>query len=86
MILSRLVVKWLEIIIEVGLWLILVFGFIGGTTLGNSFFGSLGMGLLSMFASGLFASVLFGFFILLNSINRSVTRLVEVAELRGGAK
>ena len=86
MILSRLVVRWLEIIIEIGLWLILIFGFIGGTTLGSGFLGSLGMGLAIMFAGGLFASVLFGFFILLNSINRSVTRAVSIAESREATK
>ncbi len=77
MILSKLVVSWLEWIIEIGLWLILIGGFVVGTTLGSGFFGSLGMGLATMLGGGLLGAGLFGFFIVLNSINRSVAEIRE---------
>ncbi len=83
MILSKMVVKWLEVIIEVGLWLILLVGFIAGWSLGSSFFGSLGMALLTTLGAALSGAALFGFFILLNSINKTVTKISESSSHSG---
>ena len=82
MILSKLVVKWLEVIVEIGLWLILVLGFVAGFSMGSGFFGSLGLGLAVMMGCGIAGAMLFGFFILMNSINRAVAQLLTIANGR----
>ena len=48
MIMSKLIVKWLEWIIEIGIWLFLIAAFIGGLQVGNGFFGSLVSGVISV--------------------------------------
>lgn len=70
MFLSKLVVKWLEWIIEIGLWLTLVAAFIGGLNVGDGFFGSLIAAIISTTMAGVFASLIFGGFIILADIRR----------------
>lgn len=70
MFLSKLVVKWLEWIIEIGLWLTLVAAFIGGVSVGDGFFGSLVAAIVSTVMAGVFASLIFGGFIMLADIRR----------------
>ena len=70
MILSRLIVQWLEWIIEIGLWLSLIGAFVMGVGIGDGFFGSLISGILAVVFSGVACAILFGFFIVLNDIRR----------------
>jgi hypothetical protein len=75
MFLSKLVVKWLEWIIEVGLWLTLVAAFVGGLRVGDGFFGSLLTAVISTVMAGVFASLVFGGFIILADIRRLLTEI-----------
>lgn len=75
MFLSKLVVKWLEWIIEIGLWLTLVGAFIGGFTVGDGFFGSILSAILFTVMAGVFASLVFGGFILIADIRRLLADL-----------
>jgi len=77
MILSNLIVKWLEWIIEIGLWLLLIACLISGIKMGEGFFGSIFGGLLSVLVGGVFGALVFGFFIVLNDIRRILKVAVE---------
>ena len=70
MFLSKLVVKWLEWIIEIGLWLTLVGAFVAGFSYGDGFFGSIISAFVSTVMAGVFASLIFGGFILIADIRR----------------
>lgn len=70
MILSKLVVTWLDWIVEIGIWLFLIAAFVGGFSAGSGFFGSVIGGLVGVLFGGITAAVVFGFFILLSDIRR----------------
>jgi len=70
MYLSKLVVKWLEWIIEIGLWLTLVAAFVAGIKMGDGFIGSLITGVFFTVMAAVFASLVFGGFIILADIRR----------------
>ncbi len=80
MILSNLVVKWLEVIIEIGLWVFLAGCLVAGISAGSGFFGSLVAGVLSLILGGVFAAVFFGIFIVLNNINQNMAELLRIAK------
>ena len=75
MILSQLIIKWLEWVIEIGLWLSLIGAFIAGWSVGNGFFGSLISAILATVATGVFCALVFGAFILLMNISESLKRI-----------
>ncbi len=77
MILSKLIVKWLEWIVEIGLWLLLIACLITGIKMGDGFFGSIVGGLLSVLVGGVFGALVFGFFIVLSDIRRILKVAVE---------
>ncbi|MFC1776443.1 hypothetical protein ACFL3I_03770 [Pseudomonadota bacterium] len=80
MILSNLVVKWLEVIIEVGLWVFLISCFVAGFSAGSGFFGSLVSGILSLIVGGVLSAVFFGVFILLKQIERHLSELLQITK------
>ena len=79
MFLSKLVVKWLEWIIEIGLWLTLVSAFIAGLKMGDGFFGGLIAAIIATVMAGVFASLVFGGFIMLADIRRLLAEKAEIA-------
>lgn len=70
--LSKIVVNLYTILLEIGLWLLLIGGFIGGWQAGG-FLGALG-GLIS---SAIFGAVFFGAFLVLNDIRNRVKAIEE---------
>ena len=82
MILSKLIVKWLEWIIEIGLWALLVGFFTYGFTIGDGFFGSIFLGLFSLLIGSIFSALTVGVFLVLNDIRR----ILEVAVKKDDAE
>ncbi len=76
MVLSRLAVKWLEWVIEIGMWLTLIGAFIGGFTAGDGFFGSLIGGIIATVVAGVAAALIFGGFVVLIDIQKNVKKIV----------
>lgn len=77
MILSKLIVKWLEWIVEIGIWLCLIAAFVTGIKMGNGFFGSILSSVLYVIGAGIFCAVVFGFFILINDIRSMMKKQIE---------
>jgi hypothetical protein len=77
MILSKLVVKWLEYIIEIGLWASLVGAFVAGIKVGDGLIGSLFSGIVFTIGAGIFCALVFGFFIVLNDIRNMLQQALE---------
>lgn len=82
MFLSRLIVKWLDWIIEIGLWIFLVSAFLSGFYWGEGFFGSIFGGLIALVGGGIVAAVMFGFFILLSDIRRMMKSALDAQAAR----
>jgi ABC-type multidrug transport system permease subunit len=70
--LSKIVVNLYTVLLEIGLWLILIAGLIGGWQAGG-FLGAIG-GLIS---SAIFGAVFFGAFLVLNDIRARVKVIEE---------
>ncbi len=70
--LSKVVVNLYTVLLEVGLWLLLLSGFIGGWQ-AYGFFGAIG-GLIS---AAIFGAVFFGAFLVLNDIRSRVKAIEE---------
>ena len=79
MIMSKIIVKWLEWIIEIGIWLSLLSAFAGGWGYGSGFFGSLFSAILATVFAGVFCALVFGAFIVLMDIRTAVNRIDERA-------
>lgn len=75
MIMSKIIVKWLEWIIEIGIWLTLLFAFIAGWGYGSGFFGSLFSAILATIFAGVFCALVFGAFIVLMDIRTTVHKI-----------
>ena len=82
--LSKLVVKWLEWIIEIGIWLSVVGAFVAGVRMGDGFFGSLVSGIFFMVVSGVFCALIFGAFIVLMDIRTLLKRAVDGQSVGSG--
>ena len=82
MILSKLIVQWLEWIIEIGLWLFLVSCLVYGFQMGDGFFGSIFTALFSVVFGGIVCSLMFGFFIVLNDIRRMLEKAINAGVAR----
>lgn len=72
MLLSKVVVSIYEVLLEIGLWLLLIGGFIGGWQTGG-FLGAIG----GLIGSAIFGAVFFGAFIVLNDIRARVKIIQE---------
>lgn len=70
--LSKIVVKLYTLLLEIGLWLLLITGLIGGWQAGG-LFGAIG----GLIASGIFGAVFFGAFLVLNDIRARVQKIEE---------
>lgn len=77
MVLSRLIVTWLEWIIEIGIWIVLIAAFIAGVRVGDGLIGGLFSGLVSVLLAGIFCAVVFGFFIVLNDIRTMLRKAID---------
>ena len=75
MIMSKMIVKWLEWIIEGGIWITLIVAFIAGVKVGNGIGGSIGNAILYTVVAGVFCAVVFGGFILLMEIRTGVKNI-----------
>jgi len=75
MFLSKIIVKWLEWIIEVGIGLTLIASFFAGWNQGSGFFGSLIAAIIATVVAGIFCALVFGAFIVLMEIRSSVQRI-----------
>ena len=75
MIMSKIIVKWLEWIIEIGIWLTLLSSFAAGWGYGNGFFGSLFSAIFATVFAGVFCALIFGAFIVLMDIRTTVQRI-----------
>ena len=71
MMLSKIVVKLYTVLLEIGLWLILLVGLVGGWQ-ANGFFGALG----GLIGAAVFGAVFFGAFLVLDDI-RNAVRSIE---------
>jgi len=71
MMLSKIVVKRYTVLLEIGLWLILLVGLIGGWQ-ANGFLGALG----GLIGAAIFGAVFFGAFLVLDDI-RNTVRSIE---------
>ena len=85
MFLSKLIVKWLEWIIEIGLWALLVGFFTYGFTVGDGFFGSIFLGLFSVLLGGIFSALTVGVFLILNDIRQTLNDAVARNEVEGAS-
>ncbi len=95
MFLSNLIVKWLEWIIEIGLWALLVGFFTYGFTIGDGFFGSIFLGLFSLLLGSIFlglfslllgsifSALTVGVFLVLNDIRRTLNDAVARNDVEG---
>ena len=72
---SKIIVKWLEWIIELGIGLTLIAAFIGGWNYGSGFFGGLIAAIVAAVFAGIFCALIFGAFIVLMDIRTSVQRI-----------
>lgn len=77
MILSKLIVKWLEWIVEIGIWICLIGAFVAGVKLGDGAIGGLFSGIVMLVCAGVFCAIVFGFFILLNDIRNMLKAEIE---------
>ena len=77
MILSKIIVKWLEWIIEIGIWLSLVGAFVTGFKSGSGFFGGLMSGVFAVLIAGVFCALVFGAFIVLMDIRTMMQKAIE---------
>lgn len=75
MIMSKIIVKWLEWIIEIGIWLTLLSSFVAGWGFGSGLFGSLFSAIFATVFAGVFCALLFGAFIVLMDIRTTVQRI-----------
>ncbi|NOX69160.1 MAG: hypothetical protein GXP15_08230 [Gammaproteobacteria bacterium] len=75
MIMSKIIVKWLEWIIEIGIWLTLLSAFTAGWGYGSGFFGSIFSAILATVFAGVFCALIFGAFIVLMDIRTTVQRI-----------
>jgi len=75
MIMSKIIVKWLEWIIEIGIWLTLISALVAGWGYGSGFLGSLFSALFATIFAGVFCALLFGAFIVLMDIRTTVQRI-----------
>ena len=80
MILSKLIVKWLEWVIEIGLWVFLIVGFLAGFNYGDGFVGSLVSAVIAVILVGVFSAVIFGAFIILNDIRSMLKTAIGAQE------
>lgn len=71
MILSKIVVKLYAVLLEVGLWLMLFVGLVGGWQ-ANGFLGAIG----GLIGAAVFGAVFFGAFVVLDDI-RNTVRAIE---------
>ena len=69
---SKIIVKWLEWIVEIGIALTLIAAFIAGWNYGSGFFGGLIAAVVSTVVAGVFCALVFGAFIVLMEIRTSV--------------
>lgn len=72
---SKIIVKWLEWIIEIGIALTLIASFFTGWSQGSGFFGSLITAIIAVVVAGIFCALVFGAFIVLIEIRASVQRI-----------
>lgn len=72
---SKIIVKWLEWIIEIGIGLTLIVAFIAGWNYGSGFFGGLIAAIVSTVVAGIFCALVFGAFIVLMDIRTTVQRI-----------
>jgi hypothetical protein len=72
---SKIIVKWLEWIIEIGIGLTLIASFFVGWNYGSGFFGGLIAAILSTVVAGIFCALVFGAFIVLMEIRTSVQNI-----------
>ncbi len=72
MLLSKVVVKLYAVLLEIGLWFMLVGGFIGGWQ-ASGFLGAIG----GLIGAAIFGAVVFGAFLVLNDIRASVKAIQE---------
>jgi len=70
--LSKIVVNLYTLLLEIGLWLLLIAGFVGGWQSG----GVIGA-IVSLVASAIFGAVFFGAFLVLNDIRARVKAIEE---------
>lgn len=75
MMMSKIIVKWLEWIIEVGIWLTLIAAFASGWAYGDGLFGGLFSAIVATIFAGIFCALVFGGFIVLMDIRTSVNRI-----------
>lgn len=73
--LSKIVVNLYTILLEIGLWLMLIAGFIGGWQ-AQGFFGAI----LGLLTAAIFGAVFFGAFLVLNDIRARVKAIEERKE------
>ena len=72
---SKIIVRWLEWIIEIGIGLTLIASFIAGWNYGSGFFGGLIAAIVSTVVAGIFCALIFGAFIVLMDIRTAVKRI-----------
>jgi len=72
MFLSKMVVDLYTVLLEVGLWFLLIGGFIGGWQAGG-FLGAIG----GLIGTAIFGAVFFGAFLVLNDIRTRVKAIQE---------
>lgn len=72
MFLSKIVVNLYTVLLEIGLWLLLLVGLIGGWQ-GGGFFGAIG----GLIGAAIFGAVFFGAFLVLNDIRTRVRAIQE---------
>lgn len=72
---SKIIVKWLEWIIEIGIGLTLIAAFFAGWNYGSGFFGGLIAAILATVVAGIFCALVFGAFIVLMEIRKSVQNI-----------
>jgi len=75
MIMSKIIVKWLEWIIEIGIWLTLITAFASGWAYGDGLFGGLLSAIFATVFAGVFCALIFGAFIVLMDIRSTVLRI-----------
>ncbi len=73
--LSKLVVNIYTVLLEIGLWLLLIAGFIGGWQAGG-FLNAIG----GLIAAAIFGAVFFGAFLVLNDIRDRVKNIEEKSQ------
>lgn len=72
---SKIIVRWLEWIIEIGIGLTLIASFIAGWNYGSGFFGGLIAAIVATVVAGIFCALIFGAFIVLMDIRTTVQRI-----------